>query len=78
MVSLDDSPCIHLLFLTVPPSYRKSGGGMARRGQGRTVMFMAKQRVADAKEEMLWSSGEVSDKQQQFLDSQTLFTCYGG
>ena len=51
---------------------------MARRGQGRTVMFMAKQRVADAKEEMLWSSGEVSDKQQQFLDSQTLFTCYGG
>ena len=39
---------------------------------------MAKQRVADAKEEMLWSSGEVSDKQQQFLDSQTLFTCYGG
>ena len=30
------------------------------------------------KTELVWDPGEVSDKQQQFLDSKTMFTCYGG
>ena len=38
---------------------------------------MAKARKS-AKTEFQWNPGEVNDKQQRFLDSRTMFTCYGG
>lgn len=38
---------------------------------------MAKARKT-SKTEFAWDPGEVSDKQQQFLESKTMFTCYGG
>lgn len=38
---------------------------------------MAKARKT-TKTDFQWNPGEVSDKQQRFLDSQTMFTCYGG
>ena len=30
------------------------------------------------KKDFIWDPGEVNDKQQQFLDSTAMFTCYGG
>lgn len=38
---------------------------------------MAKARKT-GKKDFLWNPGEVSDKQQEFLDSTTMFTCFGG
>ena len=38
---------------------------------------MAKARKT-GKKDFLWNPGEVNDKQQKFLDSTTMFTCYGG
>ena len=39
--------------------------------------LMAKARKT-GKKDFLWNPGEVNDKQQKFLDSTTMFTCYGG
>jgi hypothetical protein len=38
---------------------------------------MAKARKT-AKKDFVWNPGEVNDKQQRFLDSTAMFTCYGG
>ena len=38
---------------------------------------MAKARKT-GKKDFLWNPGEVNDKQQKFLDSTTMYTCYGG
>ena len=38
---------------------------------------MAKARKT-GKKDFLWNPGEVNDKQQKFLDSTAMFTCYGG